>query len=116
MKDDSLWLEDDTGINFSLSTTKFLPSICGRYPYHSDAFLKENYYITVEDKTLNKKITQEGNAKINHTKKAVIIDMMKTVGEIASKIWHSCLVFNPFRGNFDLDLYHKHLGHCAFMG
>ena len=29
---------------------------------------------------------QEGNAQMSH-KKAVIIDMMKSVGEIASKIW-----------------------------
>ena len=41
----------------------------------------------------------------NESQKDVMIDMMKSVGEIASKIiYASCLVFNPFWGNFDLDL------------
>ena len=37
----------------------------------------------------------------NEPQKAVIIDMMKSVGE---KDVASCLVFNPFWENFDLDL------------
>ena len=56
-------------------------------------------------------IIQEGNAQMSH-KKAVIIDMMKSVGEIASKIWPVVYYLIHFWENltltFDLDQRSKH--------
>ena len=51
------------------------------------------YIIQILDQVNQLTIRQRSN----ESQKAVIIDMMKSVGEIASK-------FNPFWGNFDLDL------------
>ena len=51
----------------------------------------------------------------NESQKAVVIDVMKSVGEIASKIWPFVKYFIPFSENLILTLTegqgHRHLGH-----
>ena len=62
----------------------------------------------------NKKATQK-----KESQKAVLIDGMKSVGEIASKIWSVFLVFYPFSFlkispwpmTLNFGQGHRHLGH-----
>ena len=60
----------------------------------------------------------------NESQKAVIIDMMRSVGEIASEIWTVLWFFTHFFGKFDLDLWHwpwvkvisTWVNECALLG
>ena len=47
----------------------------------------------------------------NDSQKAVIIDMMKSVGEIASKIWPVVQHLTHFGEILSLTFGHRHLGH-----
>ena len=53
--------------------------------------------------TIRQKKKKPRGQRPNESQKAVIIDMMKSVGEIASKIWPVVNYLIHFLGKFDLD-------------